>query len=86
MAASPVEFAVVSSKELGLLLKDAGSQWVQPKPGRGIWGFVRDRFLSVSMVMGTAFLLLVSLLWRAAQDGARASKSLSASRSTGLTR
>jgi len=35
---------------------------VQPKPGRGVWGFVRDRFLSLSMVMGVAFLLLVSLI------------------------
>lgn len=35
---------------------------VQPKPGRGILGFLRDRFLSFSMVFGTAFLLLVSLV------------------------
>jgi membrane protein len=35
---------------------------VKPKPGRGIWGFVRDRFLSFTMVMGMAFLLLVSLV------------------------
>lgn len=35
---------------------------VQPKPGRGVWGFVRDRFLSFSMVLGVAFLLLVSLV------------------------
>jgi membrane protein len=35
---------------------------VQPKPGRGVWGFVRDRFLSFAMVMGSAFLLLVSLV------------------------
>ena len=34
---------------------------VQPKPGRGVWGFIRDRFLSFSMVLGTGFLLLVSL-------------------------
>src|SRR5207247_11114575 len=26
---------------------------VQPKPGRGIWGFVKDRFLSFTMVLGT---------------------------------
>jgi membrane protein len=38
---------------------------VQPKPGRGIWGFVKDRFLSFSMVMGTVFLLLVSLVMSA---------------------
>jgi YihY family inner membrane protein len=35
---------------------------VQLKPGRGIWGFVKDRFLSFGMVMGTVFLLLVSLV------------------------
>lgn len=35
---------------------------VAPKPGRGIWGFIRDRFLSFAMVLGTGFLLLVSLL------------------------
>jgi membrane protein len=35
---------------------------VEPKPGRGVWGFIHDRFLSLSMVLGTAFLLLVSLV------------------------
>jgi len=35
---------------------------VQPKPGRGAWGFVRDRLLSLTMVLGVAFLLLVSLV------------------------
>jgi membrane protein len=35
---------------------------VQPKPGRGFAGIVRDRFLSFSMVVGVAFLLLVSLV------------------------
>lgn len=35
---------------------------VQPKPGRGFFGLLRDRFLSLSMVMGVAFLLLISLL------------------------
>lgn len=39
---------------------------VRPKPGRGVWGFVRDRFLSLSMVLGVAFLLLVSLIISAA--------------------
>ena len=39
---------------------------VQPKPGRGLWGFLRDRLLSMSMVLGSAFLLLVSLLVSAA--------------------
>ncbi|HEY0792665.1 MAG TPA: YihY/virulence factor BrkB family protein [Chthoniobacterales bacterium] len=34
---------------------------VKPKPGRGIAGFVRTRFLSFSMVGGVCFLLLASL-------------------------
>lgn len=35
---------------------------VKPKPNRGVWGVLRDRFWSFSMVMGVAFLLLVSLV------------------------
>jgi len=38
---------------------------VEPKPGRGIWGTIRDRVLSFGMVLGIAFLLLVSLLLNA---------------------
>jgi membrane protein len=34
---------------------------VKAKPGRGIWGFLRARFLSFTMVAGVCFLLLVSL-------------------------
>jgi membrane protein len=34
---------------------------VKPKPGGGLWGFVRARFLSFAMVGGVCFLLLVSL-------------------------
>jgi membrane protein len=45
-------------------LQDAlNTVWeVQPKPGRGLAGMIRDRFLSFTMVLGTAFLLLVSLV------------------------
>lgn len=39
---------------------------VAPKPGRGILGMIRDRLFSFSMVMGVAFLLLVSLVLSAA--------------------
>jgi membrane protein len=39
---------------------------VKPKPGRGLKGFIRDRFFSFSMVMGVAFLLMVSLVVSAA--------------------
>lgn len=35
---------------------------VAPKPGRGIWGFLQQRFFSFGMVLGVAFLLLVSLV------------------------
>jgi membrane protein len=34
---------------------------VKPKPGQGIWGFIRARFLSFAMVGGVCFLLLISL-------------------------
>jgi membrane protein len=34
---------------------------VQPKPNQGIMGFIRNRLLSVGMVFGIAFLLLVSM-------------------------
>ncbi|HVZ33685.1 MAG TPA: YihY/virulence factor BrkB family protein [Polyangiaceae bacterium] len=39
---------------------------VKPKPNRGIRGLILDRFFSFSMVMGVAFLLLVSLVISAA--------------------
>jgi len=39
---------------------------VEPKPNRGVWGFLHDRFFSFSMVLGVAFLLLVSLVLSAA--------------------
>jgi len=42
---------------------------VKPKPGRGIKGFLRDRFFSFAMVMGVAFLLLVSLVFSAMLAG-----------------
>jgi membrane protein len=34
---------------------------VKAKPTRGVWGFLRNRFLSFAMVAGVCFLLLVSL-------------------------
>ena len=39
---------------------------VTPRPNRGIKGIIRDRFFSFSMVLGVAFLLLVSLVISAA--------------------
>jgi membrane protein len=35
---------------------------VKPKPGRGIKGIIRDRFLSLAMVFGICFLLLISMI------------------------
>jgi membrane protein len=44
-------------------LQDAlNTVWgVKAKPGAGLWGFLRSRFLSFAMVGGVCFLLLVSL-------------------------
>jgi membrane protein len=44
-------------------LRDAlNTIWeVQPRPGRGLTGLIKDRFLSFTMVVGVGFLLLVSL-------------------------
>lgn len=39
---------------------------VKPRPGRGVLGFLRDRFFSFTMVMSVAFLLLVSMVVSAA--------------------
>jgi membrane protein len=35
---------------------------VKPREGRGVWGVIRDRFSSFTMVVGVGFLLLVSLV------------------------
>jgi membrane protein len=35
---------------------------VKAKPGAGIWGFLRARFISFAMIGGVCFLLLVSLI------------------------
>ena len=46
----------------GQLQEALNTIWsVKPKPGQGIWGFIRTRFLSFGMVAGVCFLLLVSL-------------------------
>lgn len=49
-------------------LQDAlNTVWgVEPKEGRGVWGFIKDRFLSFVAVLGTGFLLLVSLILNSA--------------------
>ncbi len=35
---------------------------VEPRPGRGLWGFIKTRLISFSMVVATGFLLVVSLI------------------------
>lgn len=42
---------------------------VQAKSGRGVWGIVKDRALSFAMVLGSALLLLASLIVSAVLDG-----------------
>src|SRR5204863_844695 len=42
---------------------------VKARPARGIWGFLRSRFLSFAMVAGICFLLLVSLAIEALLKG-----------------
>jgi membrane protein len=42
---------------------------VKAKPGIGIWGFLRHRFLSFGMVLGIGFLLLISMVVTTALSG-----------------
>jgi membrane protein len=53
---------------------------VKPKPGRGVWRIIRERFLSLTMVLGMSFLLVVSLIFTAAV--AAATNRLSGDRET----
>ncbi len=51
-----------ASGVFGQLQESLNTIWgVKAKPGAGIWGFLRARFLSFAMVGGLCFLLLVSL-------------------------
>ena len=51
-----------ASGVFGQLQEALNTIWgVKLKPGAGLWGFVRARFLSFAMVAGICFLLLVSL-------------------------
>jgi membrane protein len=52
-----------ASGVFGQLQDSLNAIWgVEPKPGRGIWGLIRDRFISLAALLGTGFLLLVSLV------------------------
>ena len=53
-----------ASGVFGQLQNALNTIWgVKAKPGAGIVGFIRSRFLSFAMVAGVCFLLLVSLAW-----------------------
>lgn len=58
-----VTLLVGASGVFGQLQDALNTVWgVEPKEGRGVWGFIKDRFLSFVAVLGTGFLLLVSLV------------------------
>jgi membrane protein len=59
-----------ASGVFGELQTSLNTIWeVEPKPGRGIVGVIKDRFFSFTMVIGVGFLLLVSLVLSAAIAG-----------------
>jgi membrane protein len=54
----------------GQLQASLNTIWgVKAKPGGGIWGFIRSRFLSFALLAGVGFLLLVSLVIEAVIKG-----------------
>jgi membrane protein len=56
-----------ASGVFGELQSSLNTIWeVEPKPGRGIVGVIKDRFFSFTMVLGVAFLLMVSMILTAA--------------------
>jgi len=64
---STVTLLLGASGVFGQLQDAMNTIWgVKPKEGRGIWGLIKDRFLSFTMVLGVAFLLLISLILSAA--------------------
>jgi membrane protein len=71
--ATAVGFAVLvfgATGAFGELQESLNTIWeVKPRPGRGWRGLVRDRLFSLTMVLGTGFLLLVSLVLSAALAG-----------------
>lgn len=58
-----VTLFIGASGVFGQLQTSLNRIWeVKPKPDRGIWLQVKERFFSFTMVLGVAFLLLVSLV------------------------
>ena len=66
-----IALALIGASGVFGQLQDAlNTIWgVKAKPSRGIWGFLRNRFLSFAMVAGICFLLLVSLTIEALLQG-----------------
>ena len=59
-----------ASGVFGQLQDSLNTIWgIKAKPGLGIWGFLRARFVSFAMVGGVCFLLLVSLVIEALLNG-----------------
>src|SRR5437868_3338580 len=59
-----------ASGVFGQLQNALNTIWgVKAKPGTGIAGFIRSRFLSFAMVAGVCFLLLVSLVFESLLEG-----------------
>ena len=58
-----VTLLIGASGLFGQLQDALNTIWgVEPKPGRGVLGMIKDRFVSFVALLGTAFLLLVSLV------------------------
>jgi membrane protein len=67
-AISATVMLVLGATGVFIQLQDSLNEiWeVKPKPGQGVMGFIRHRLLSFAMVLGIAFILLVSLILSAA--------------------
>jgi membrane protein len=58
-----VTLMIGASGVFGQLQDALNTVWeVKAKPGMGLWAFLRDRFLSMSMVLVLGFLLLISMV------------------------
>jgi len=67
---SVVVLLMSASGVFGELQDSMNTIWeVKPKPNRGIMGIIKDRFFSITLVLGTAFLLMVSLVISAGLSG-----------------
>ncbi len=71
MAVLGVVLVLASASRVFAGLKDAlNTIWgIQAKAGRGVSGMLKDRFLSIAMVLVIGFLLLTSLVLSAAVNG-----------------